>query len=123
MGRSYSIQLCNDNSINANYFDLHLLYLSSLTSVRLANVMLEEGTEKVTRRWEKNAGGEISPELATSGEEAGPDIESRLHPFSSHNGEKVYEATDVPDTYSYRSGPRFRVIVTVIIVRVGASLS
>lgn len=77
---------------------------------------------EVTRRWEKNAGGGISPELATSGEEAGPDIESRLHPFSSHN-EKVYEATDVPDTYSYRSGPRFRVIVTVIIVRDGASPS
>ena len=32
------------------------------------------------------------------------------------------EATDVPDTYSYRGAARFRVIVTVIIVRAAVSV-
>lgn len=43
------------------------------------DAVLEEAHEEVTR--EKNADGGISPELATSGEEAGPDIESPSAPF------------------------------------------
>lgn len=124
IGRSYVylyIKQCGDNLINANYFD----------SYRFSNKRDETygyDARGSSRRRSRGDGRKIRVvELAPSWQLLARKVDSilnhRLHPFSSHNGEKVYEATDVPDTYSYRSGPRFRVIVTVIIVRDGASPS
>ena len=66
-------------------------------------------------------GVEISPPLATSGtlqRRSRTDIESRLHPFSSHNA--TVGRTTRQQMYLIHIHiqlPRLRVIVTVIIVR------